>query len=455
MTSAAAPIPGPSTVRAVSGLVTRGFLEEMGRQWRTHGDLFEMRLGPRRLLVAVHPEAVREVTMSNRRDFDKLGSYDTVRDYLTGQGLIASTGDLWKRQRRLMAPMFTPRGVQVYGETMLTDALRLADRWGELAVSGTRVDMGEEMTELTASIIVSALFSSDSTIAGLHQHVSTMIGYANARAGGMAAPTWAPTPGARRYVAARKAVHGFIESLIRQRRSMPEAEWPDDLLTRLMQARDDETGASMADDLLRDESITMFFAGHETTARTMTATWYALATNPHVAVRLHEELDAVQGDPAGVASGTPPTLDDLKRLPYTLQVVKEVLRLYPAAPFYVRDAVRDTTVMGREVPAGASVMLSPYYTHRHPEFWFDAERFDPDRWKPAREKAQHPTAFHPFASGERVCIGNHFSLLESHILLAVLAHRYAPQLPAGFTPKWKMDGVLTSANGMPMTITRR
>ena len=151
----------------------------------------------------------------------------------------------------------------------------------------------------------------------------------------------------------------------------------------------------------------------------------------------------------------PPTLDDLKRLPYTLQVVKEVLRLYPAAPFYVRDAVRDTTITGRPVRAGTAIMLSPYYTHRHPGFWPDPERFDPDRWEPAHESARHPAAFHPFASGERVCIGNHFSLLESHILLAVLAHRYAPRLVPGFTPKWTMDGVLATKNGMPMQIVSR
>ena len=453
MTTATTSLPGPGTVQALSGLMRRGFLGEMGRQWRAHGDLFEVRFGPRRLVVAVHPEAVREVTVTNRRDFDKLGSYDTVRRYLTGDGLVASTGALWKRQRRLMAPLFTPRGVQEYSEAMLRDALRLTERWDELAASGTGIDMGEEMTELTASIIVTAMFSSGASMGGLHRHVSTMIAYANSRAAGLAAPHWAPTPGARRYVAARRAVHGFIESLVAQRRSMPEGEWPEDLLTRLMRVRDDETGESMADSLLRDESITMFFAGHETTARTMTATWHALAANPQVTVRLHEELDDVFGPPG--AGGAEPSPADLRRLPYTLQVVKEVLRLYPAAPFYVRDAVRDTTVRGRPIPAGTAVMLSPYSTHRHPEFWPDPERFDPDRWAPEREKAQHPTSYHPFASGERVCIGNHFSLLESHILLAVLSHRFAPRPPAGFTPEWRMEGVLTSANGMPMTITRR
>ena len=153
-------IPGRGTLQALAGLARHGFLQEMGRQWRTHGDLFEVRFGPRKLVVAVHPDAVREITITNRRDFDKLTSYDTVRRYITHEGLIVSRGALWKRQRKLMAPFFTPRGVHAYAETMLRDALHLTRRWDALAASGQPTDMSVEMTELTASIIVSAMFSS-------------------------------------------------------------------------------------------------------------------------------------------------------------------------------------------------------------------------------------------------------------------------------------------------------
>lgn len=221
---------------------------------------------------------------------------------------------------------------------------------------------------------------------------------------------------------------------------------PRDLLTQLMETRDDE-GRPMAKSLLADESITMFFAGHETTARTLAATWAALSAHPRVAQRLHAELDGVLGDRT-------PTVDDLRALPYTLQVVKEVLRLWPAAPFYVRDAVEDTEVAGHPVPAGTPVMLTPYWTHRHPDFWEDPEVFDPDRFTPEAEKARHPQAYHPFATGERVCIGNHFSLLESHLLLAVLARRFAPRL-VGVQPRWVMNGVLSPAGGLPMRIVAR
>ncbi len=203
----------------------------------------------------------------------------------------------------------------------------------------------------------------------------------------------------------------------------------------------------MSEGLLRDESITTFFAGHETTARTMTFAWYALATNPHVADKLHAELDSVLG-------GRTPTLEDLHKLPYTLRVIKEVLRLYPPAPFYVRDAVGGDK-LGDFDTQGLPVLLSPYYTHRHPDFWEDPLEFNPDRWAPELEAKMHPYAYHPFAAGQRVCIGNNFSLLESHILLSLLGREYAPRLVPGFTPKFVMGGTLSTSNGFPMIIERR
>jgi cytochrome P450 len=274
--------------------------------------------------------------------------------------------------------------------------------------------------------------------------VETMITYVT----GLRLPAWLPTAKNRKYQAAREMVHRSIDSLIAQRRGTDESQWPDDLLSRLMRVRDEETGQAMSESLLRNESITTFFAGHETTARTMTFAWYALASNPHVTERLHEELDRVLG-------GRTPTPELLRQLPYTLQVVKESLRLYPAAPFYVRDALAADTIGGFDVPAGAAVMLSPYYTHRHPQFWDDPEGFDPDRWTREREAARHGHAYHPFAAGQRICIGNNFSLLESHLLLAMLAQRFTPRLRAGFEPRWVMQGTLGIANGLPMVITAR
>ncbi len=179
----------------------------------------------------------------------------------------------------------------------------------------------------------------------------------------------------------------------------------------------------------------------------MTYAWYALANNPGAAEKLHAELDSVLGDRT-------PALDDLYRLPYTLQVIKEVLRLYPPAPFYIRDSIAEDNLGGFNTQ-GLPILMSPYYTHRHPDFWENPLEFNPDRWTSEQEAKMHPYAYHPFAAGQRVCIGNNFSLLESHILLALLAREYAPRPVPGFTPKFIMRGTLGTSNGFPMIIERR
>ncbi len=443
-------IPGPGVLQFINGVRTLGFLDFVGKMWREHGDVFQVRIGRHPLVFAMHPDAVERVNVGNRQNYDKLRSYDPVRKYLLGDGLVVSTGDLWRRQRKLMAPFYTPKGVQAYAELMIRDGARLVERWQGLAIKGTEVQIAEEMTFVTASIILKAMFSTE-TMASIHQMkdaVETMISFVTGQIPGLQIPVWVPTAKNRKYVAARELVNRSINALIAQRRGTDEAQWPDDLLSRLMRARDEETGQAMSESLLRDESITTFFAGHETTARTMTFAWYALAANPKVTERLHEELDRVLG-------GRTPTVDELRQLPYTLQMIKEVLRLYPAAPFYVRDAIHADQLAGFDVPAGAAVMVSPYYTHRHPTFWEAPDVFDPDRWTKEREAARHPYAYHPFAAGQRICIGNNFSLLESHLLLAMLAQRFTPRLRPGYEPRWQMQGTLGIANGLPMVIAAR
>ena len=446
-TSASRAIPGVNRWEALRGLARAGFLDYVGELWHRYGDVFQINIVNRHMIVAMHPDAVRQVNVTNRQNYDKLQSYDVVRQFILGDGLVASTGDLWRRQRKLMAPFYTPRGVQAYGELMLNEAHSLLERWSQM--DGKAVHIGEEMTYVTASIILRAMFSmeTDEAIIRMKSAVETMIGYAGRNQTGIMIPLWVPTRANREYIQARERVHTYIQAVIAQRLEVPEAEWPNDLLTRLMQARDEETGQPMSENLLRDESITTFFAGHETTARTMTYAWYALARNPQVADKLHAELDAVLGDRT-------PTLDDLHGLPYSLQVIKEVLRLYPPAPFYIRDAIKEDT-LGDFDTQGLPVLMSPYYTHRHPDFWERPLEFDPDRWTPEREASMHPYAYHPFAAGQRMCIGNNFSLLESHILLALLAREFAPRLAPGFTPKFVMAGTLGTTNGFPMIIERR
>lgn len=451
MNAAARPAPGPTgTWAIIRQMRQQGFLHYIGTMWKQHGDLFAVNILGRKLLLSFHPEHVRHVNVTNRQNYDKLGSYAGVRKYLLGDGLLASTGDLWRRQRKLMAPFYTPRGVQDYAGIMLRDGERLVERWEQLASRDSIVEISEEMTYVTASIILKTMFSMETSaeIVDIKEAVETMIAFVSNSRSPLRFPVWVPTADNRKYKQARRQVHSYINAVIAERRRLPQDQWQDDLLSRLMQARDEETGKPMSEELLRDESITTFFAGHETTARTLTFAWYALAANPQVGEALHAELDRVLG-------GRTPTLEDLHQLPYTLQVIKETLRLYTPAPFYIRDAIADDVMDDFHIPAGVGVMQSPYFTHRHPDFWDDPERFDPDRWTPEREAQHHPYQYHPFASGQRVCIGNNFSLLESHILLALLAQRFEPRLADGYQPVWKMAGTLGTANGMPMKIRRR
>ncbi|HSG16420.1 MAG TPA: cytochrome P450, partial [Anaerolineae bacterium] len=429
----------------------KGLLGFFMNAWQQYGDLARIQIRSEVMFLVTHPDDVRTVNVTKRKNYDKLQSYDVVRELLLGDGLLTSTGDLWRRQRQLMAPFFTPKAVTDYYPVILADGQTLIERWDRLAASGETVEIIDEMMLATASIILRSMFSmeSDARMLQIKDAVETMIAFVSTREMiPLSPPLWLPTPANNRYRRARELVHTYIEGLIAHRRAMPEDAWPDDLLSKLMLARDEETGQAMPDDLLRDEAITIFFAGHETTARTLTFLWYALSQNPEVEKHLHEEIDAVIGRSL-------PTLDDLKQLDYTLRVIKETLRLYPPAPIYVRDTIADDEISGRPIPAGARMMLFPYATHRHPDFWTEPERFDPDRWRPDQEAARHPYAYHPFAAGQRICIGNNFSLFESQVLVAMLAGRYALRMLPGHQPQIGMAGTLVSRNGLPMTINGR
>jgi cytochrome P450 len=431
----------------------KGALEFFMDQWRLQGDLTHLRMGRHKMLFAVHPEHVRHIYVTGRDSFDKLQTWEGSRQLLLGNGLIGSVGELWKRQRRLMSTFFTPRGIEQYYPVFLSATEALAQRWSELAASGRPIDMLDEMTSVTASIILRSMFGMDISEERLHSlegDVAGMIAFLNRREMvPVKPPLWVPFPSNRRYAAARASVHGLIREVIARRRAESRESWPNDLLSKLMSARDEETGEVMSDLLVHDESLGIFVAGHETTARTMAFLWYSLHANPHVAERLQAELDEV------VPRDGPPTLEQLKRLPYTVRTIKEVLRLYPPSPSQPRDPTVEQELDGVQVSPGTYLMLFPYATHRHPEFWDEPERFDPDRFLPERESGRHPFAYFPFGGGQRICLGNSFAMLETLLLTALLARRFHAQLIDGHRPLVEMAGTLTIRNGLPMRLTRR
>jgi cytochrome P450 len=448
------PLPGPKSflgIQNLRGLSAHGMKDFIYQAWQTYGDLFEVQIGPQKLVVVIHPEHVRHITLTNAANYDKLDSYEPVRRYVIGNGLVTSTGELWKRQRQLMAPFYTPRGVQEFADIFLRDTLTLAERWQQLAAAGETVEMFDEMALVTASIVLKAIFStgSDDDILDIKACVETMINYAGSRmTNPFGLPDWLPTASNTAYHRARERVHNYIDRVLDARFAMDESQYPNDLLSKLIMAQDPQTGERMPRELLRDEALTNFFAGYETSARSMSYAWYALASNPQVKARLHDELDRE-------LAGQPPTLETLKRLPYTLRVMKETLRLFPPAPMYAKDVIADDVLDGYHIAKGSTMLIFPYFTHRHPDFWDEPQRFDPDRHAPEAEKARHPQAYHPFASGQRVCLGNHFSLLETHIMLAILAHRFDPQFAPGYTADFSIESLLEIKNGLPMQLKPR
>lgn len=429
----------------------RGMLDFVCECWREYGDIFEIQVGPKKLVMVIHPEHVRHITITNAQNYEKLESYEPVRKYVVGNGVITSTGQLWKRQRRLMAPFYTPRAVQEFADIFLRDTIVLTKRWDRLAATKSQVEMFDEMALITASIILKAIFSteSDQDILEIKECVEIMINYAGSgTTNPFKLPDWIPTENNARYWKAHNTVHEYINKVLDSRFAMDPSDYPNDLLSKLITAEDPETGERMSRDLLRDEALTNFFAGYETSARTMSHVWYALAQNPEIKAKLHEELDHELGDKY-------PTLDQLKHLPYTLRVIKEALRLYPPAPMYAKDVVDDDVIDGYLIEKGSTMLLLPYFTHRHPDFWNNPTSFEPDRHVPEAEKARHPQAYHPFASGQRICLGNHFSLLETHIMLAVLARRFDPELSPGYDTKFVIKALLEIEKGLPMILRKR
>jgi cytochrome P450 len=261
-------------------------------------------------------------------------------------------------------------------------------------------------------------------------------------------PLWFPTPRNRRLSAGLNTLNSIVYSLINKRREqLVDGDGPD-LLGMLLSARDEETGLGMGDQQLRDEVMTLLFAGHETTAVTLTWTWYLLSQYPEVERRLHAELDTV-------LAGQRPSLEHLEALPYTRMVIQEAMRLYPPIFGFTRFALSSDEIGGYALPANSVVSLSPYWTHRHPAFWEDPEAFDPERFTPERSAGRPRFAYFPFGGGPRQCIGNHFAMMEAQLVLATIAQRYSLRLVPGHQVEVEVLLTTRPRYGLPMTLHSR
>jgi cytochrome P450 len=381
------------------------------------GDACRFHIGPVPVLFLNRPEHVEAVLVDRAGDFSK---GRLMHRAASGNGLFISEGELHRRQRRLMAPAFVPRRIAEYAQTITRYAEQVQSEWPEGAV----VDLNQEMTRLTMSIIGKVLFDADvfSEADELGAAMATMFAHVAHVLSSVVTPPLAwPTPHNRRTVRATRLVEDRLRAMIEQRRGDPTSHG--DLLSLLLQARDDD-GHGMDDRQLMDECLTLFAAGHETTAATLTWAWYLLCTHPDVYEALVREVDQALGDRA-------PTDADLPRLALCTQIFKEALRLYPPAPGILREALRDVEICGYPVPRGWQVMFSPYTLHRRADAFPEPERFDPGRFAPEREQRLPRYAFIPFGAGPRICIGNHLALIEGPLLLAALTRRATFRLVPG------------------------
>lgn len=422
-----------------------GFLLDLA----SYGDVSHLELQGRHFYLLNHPDLIQDVLVTNDRLFVKSRALQVARRLL-GEGLLTSEGDFHLRQRRLVQPAFHRQRMAAYGEVMASYAARSSERWSAQGASLT-VDMSEEMMRLTLAIVGKTLFDAD--VEGEAQEIGQSLtealhGLSRTLLPGGEMVEKLPLPANQRAEEARQRLDATIYRLIRERRASGEDRG--DLLSMLLAARDEDgkEAEGMSDQQARDEAMTLFLAGHETTANALTWTWYLLSQNSVEERQLHAEVDRVLGDRL-------PTVDDIPNLPYTRMVLSEAMRLCPPVYAIGRQAVEDYEVRGYVLPAGSTVFVSQYVMQRDPRYWFDAERFDPNRWTPEAQARRPKFTYFPFSAGPRVCIGEGFAWTEGILVLATLAQRWQARLVLGHPVTPEPLITLRPKFGMRMTLHRR
>jgi cytochrome P450 len=385
---------------------------------REHGDLAEARLGFVRLLLVSSPVVAREVLVEKADAFHKSFGLSIFARPLLGNGLLTSENGVHKRQRRLMAPLFAHKRIAGYADVMRERAVAGADRLLAAARSQTgTIDVADHMMRITLEIVGQTLFdaelgtSADDVGGALTRAMQEMM---NGMVRLVPTPPVVPTPGNLRLWQAVRQLDAVVGRLIRERRRSGVDRG--DLLGLLLAARHEDDGSALSDTEIRDQAMTIMLAGHETTANALSWTLYLLSRNPEARERVEREIDEVLGH-------RPVTTADLPALPLALQAIKEAMRLYPPAYIIGRTAVRPVTIAGAPLPKGRVLLVNVSGIHRRPDAFPDPDRFDLDRLTADAEKALPPLAYMPFGAGARICIGNHFALLEGHVVLVTLLQR--------------------------------
>ncbi len=402
--------------------------------------------------IFVHPQHNEHILQDNHKNYTKLPHpIFQILLPLAGKGLLTNDGQSWLRQRRLLQPAFHRKQINGFGQMMTAATEKRLNRWARAARAGEVVAFDQEMMELTLEIVGRTLFNMDLTNAAhkvgdafselneliIAQATTPFSLYT------MRIPFW---PSTRKMAHDIRALDRLIYAMIAQRR---QADSPgDDLMGTLLSAGDEETGIGMDEKQVRDELITLMIAGHETTALLLTWLFYRIGKHPDVEAQLHDEVDRI-------LNGRLPTIEDIPKLVYTRQVVDETLRLYPPAYAISRAGHEADVIGGYATSPNAIITLSPYITHRLPEFWPQPQEFDPQRFTLTNSADRPRFAYLPFGGGPRQCIGNSFSLTESVLVTATIAQRFRLRSPAAYIAELSPQVTLRPKGGMPLLIEAR
>ncbi|PQO33243.1 hypothetical protein C5Y96_10340 [Blastopirellula marina] len=395
-----------------------------------------------------HPSLVKQVLMETHKSFDKNSViYDRFRNAF-GNGLVVAEGDRWRRSRRLMQPLFGPRAVEQYFELMRDSAEQMASRWEPICQAGQVLDVASEMNHVTLQIAGRALFhDSFDEIAPQISHWTHVINLYSAKPPlPIVRSFWFPSRINRQLKQALAEFNAFLQEMIRRRRGN---EHSTDLISRLLAARDEDTGEPMSDSEIAEEALGMIIGGHETSSSALAWVWCELDQHPDVRDRLHQELEEVIGD-------GPLQMEHLEQLVYTRMVIEEAMRLHPPFWFENRNVAEDVELGGVPIAKGSVVVFSRYSLHRHPGFWREPDMFNPERFRPGVEENRRSTyAYVPFGGGPRICIGIHFAMMELVVVLAVLARRFKVMLDESHRHVMAANLTMTPKYGVRARLERR
>jgi cytochrome P450 len=411
--------PGPGAVAALRGL-SKEVLRFFYQCFRTYGDVVRLPFMGRHIVLVSHPDDVATVMKKNLANYSKGGFGYKELKVVLGNGLGPSMGEMWKRQRKMAQPGFAPTPINGYVPNVVRTAGEWARRRHEQNTSV--IDIGEAMLELNLRVSCNTLIRaelSDQTLHEVSDHFVAVVQDMEHRVGWpLNIPLAIPTPHNLAVKKSIAAIDAFVDHIIEQRRAEPEGQGPEDLLTILMRGSGHPDDARIPN-LLRDHVKNFFFGGHETSGYTLTWLFYLLARHPEVDRKVGEEIAAVLGS-------RPPTAEDTQRLVYTSQVIQETLRLYPIFPMLPRRCLAEDSLRGYRIPAGANIMICPYLTNRHPQFWEQPDRFMPERF--ATDVKRHPFAMISFGGGPSVCIGRNFGMMTTLMVFATLRQQFRFEL---------------------------